>query len=361
MLYFQFSFSQYNFGMADNWLHSNINKLGGRAVLTIIKDGEIIYQKTENNLSRKQKAFGKLIARRQGKDSDELLADYSTSSRQNIASSSKWLSAALVMTFVSEGKLSLNDTVGRYLPEFTSQQKGDITIWQCLAHMTGITGGNIKQSRELISQGKSMNEVIKKIAVLPMEGEPGKVFHYSSIGLQIAAAIIERISGKDFRILFQEKIAGPCEMVNTDFGISDVPLVAGGAISTPEDYIHFLQMIVQNGTYRGRQILSDSAVALMQKNFTTGTRVAYSPAEAGDWGYGLGEWVMDNAGKRSTAVTSPGLFGTFPWVDNHRKYAGFLFVFNLKSKGKNHLYKQLKSIIDDAIDKEKDNNLTHRK
>lgn len=51
--------------MADNWLHSNINKLGGRAVLMIIKNGEIIYQKTENNLSRKQRAIGKLLVRRQ--------------------------------------------------------------------------------------------------------------------------------------------------------------------------------------------------------------------------------------------------------------------------------------------------------
>ena len=66
-------------------------------------------------------------------------------------------------------------------------------------------------------------------------------------------------------------------------------------------------------------------------------------------GYGFGEWVMDDAVNRSSAVTSPGLFGSFPWVDNERKYAGFLFVFNLKQKGRNKMYKELKGIIDNEI------------
>ncbi len=89
----------------------------------------------------------------------------------------------------------------------------------------------------------------------------------------------------------------------------------------------------------------------MQKNYAREARVSYSPAEAGDWGYGLGEWVMDDAVKRSDCVTSPGLFGGFPWIDNHRQYAGFLFVFNLKQKGRNKMYKELKGIIDNEIDK----------
>ena len=178
-----------------------------------------------------------------------------------------------------------------------------------------------------------MNEMMEKIAEQPMEGEPGKVFHYSSIGLQIAAAVIEKISGQDFKTLFQERIAIPCDMKNTDFGSGKIPLAAGGAYSTPEDYIHFLQMILQNGIYKGKQILSKESVIKMQTNYVRGARVAYSPAEAGNWGYGLGEWVMDDAIDRSNAVTSPGLFGSFPWVDNERQYAGFLFVFNLKNKG----------------------------
>jgi CubicO group peptidase (beta-lactamase class C family) len=254
-----------------------------------------------------------------------------------------------VMTFVDDGKLSLNDTIGKFLPMMAIHGKGNITIWECLSHLTAINGGNLKESRGMITQGSSMDAVMEKIAEQPMEGKPGKVFHYSSIGLQIAAAVIEKISGEDFKTLFREKIAIPCDMKNTDFGNGKIALAAGGAFSTPEDYIHFLQMILQNGYYNGRQVLSKESVVAMQKNYAKGATVAYSPAEAGSWGYGLGEWVMDNAVDRSEAVTSPGLFGSFPWVDNQRQYAGFLFVFNLKNKGRGDSYRQLKSIIDEQV------------
>lgn len=349
MLYLQLSFGQNNFNKADNWLKDNLNGLGGRAVLVIMKNGKIVYQKAENDLSRKQKIVGKFIAKRQGKDADEMLKDYTITTYGAIASCSKWLSAALAMTFIDEGKLSPEDTVGKFLPVMTQHQKGDIKIWECLSHLTAINAGTLKDSREIINQGATMDEVIEKIAEQPMEGEPGKVFHYSSIGLQIAAAVIEKISGKDFKTLFRERIAIPCGMKNTDFGKAKVALAAGGAFSTPEDYIHFLKMILQDGAYNGTQVLSKKSVELMQHNYTKGAKVTYSPAEADNWGYGFGEWVMDDAVNRSSAVTSPGLFGSFPWVDNERKYAGFLFVFNLKHKGRNEKYKELKAIIDNEI------------
>jgi hypothetical protein len=50
------------------------------------------------------------------------------------------------------------------------------------------------------------------------------------------------------------------------------------------------------------------------------------------------------------AITSPGLFGSFPWVDNKKGYAAILFSFNLKSKGRHEHYKALKLVIDDAIE-----------
>ncbi len=352
LLLFQFTFAQqYNFTETDSWLKNNLNKLGGRAVLVILKDGKIIYENSQNDLSPKQKMVVKFIAKRQGKDPGQLLKDYDFTTKAAIASCSKWLSAALVMTFVDEGKLNLDDTIGKFLPVFSQHQKGDITIWECLSHTTAINGGDLKESREIINQASSMDATMEKIAEQPMEGELGKVFHYSSIGLQVAAAVIEKISGKDFKTLFQERITIPCDMKNTDFGNGNIPLAAGGAYSTPEDYIHFLQMILQNGYYNGKQILSKESIIKMQRNYIKGARVAYSPAEAGDWGYGLGEWVMNDTADRSNAVTSPGLFGSFPWIDNERQYAGFLFVFNLKNKGRGKLYNELKSIVDKEVER----------
>jgi CubicO group peptidase (beta-lactamase class C family) len=319
------------------------------------KDGKVVYSNAINEMSGKQKMIGKFIAKRKGLDSKQLLQDFNEDTRQRVASCSKWFSAALVMTFVDEGKLRLDDTVGKYLPVMSANGKGNITIWQCLSHLTGIQAGSLRESIENMNKAQTMDEAINMIAALPMEGEPGKTFHYSNAGLQIAAAVIEKISGKDFETLFAERICKPLGLTQTDFGKKDVPLAAGGAWSTPNEYLKFLQMILNEGEYNGKRILSNESVILMQKNYVAkDAKIAYSPAEAGNWGYGFGEWVMDDAvgDKRSMAVTSPGLFGTFPWVDYDRNYCAILFTMNINNKGRGDRYKALKKLIDTAVTKQ---------
>jgi CubicO group peptidase (beta-lactamase class C family) len=336
-------------GRLDQWMKEQLPDLGGHAVLVLWKGGKIVYQHAENGLSQRQKRVTRFIARKKDKDADELLQDFNLDTRQRIASCSKWLSAALVMTFVDEGKLQLTDTIGQYLPVMTAKGKGKITIAQCLSHLTGIKSGDLKKEITESANLPSMEAAIAHIADMPMEGEPGKLFRYSNVGLQLAAAVIEVVGKSDFETLFAERIARPCGMTNTDFGKKAVPLAAGGAWSTPNDYIRFLSMILNNGSYMGKPVLSSKSVALMQQNYTTGATIAYSPAEAGKWGYGFGEWVMSDAAERSPAVSSPGLFGSFPWVDNQRGYAGFLFVFNIKSQGRHERYTQLKQLCDEVM------------
>ena len=352
LLLLQVGNAQYNFNKADEWLTANLKEIGGRAVLVIYKDGKLVYSKAENELSGRQKRIGKFIAKRQGKDADEMMQDFTIATKERIASCSKWLSAALVMTFVDEGKLSLEDSIGKILPVMTANGKGSIKIWQCLSHLTAIKSGSLKESLNAMKDMNSMDEAMDAIAKQPMEGEPGKTFHYSNTGLQIAGAIIEKISSKTFETLFAERIAQPCNMKNSDFGKGKVALPAGGAWSTAEDYLNFLQMILHEGKFNGKQVLSKSSVIEMQKNRIDNDAVIISsPAEAGNWGYGFGEWVMDDVSgeKRSDAITSPGLFGSFPWVDNKHKYAGFLMTFNLNNKGRNERYKELKNIIDQTL------------
>ncbi len=342
-------FGQNSFSKIDGWMKDNLPELGGRAVMVIWKDGKAVYTHSENNLSGRQKMIGKFIAKRHGKDADEVTKDFTLQSKEMIASCSKWLSAALVMTFVDEGKLSLEDTVGKYLPILTKNGKGNIKIWHCLSHLTGIKAANGKESISEMKDLKTMEDAIAKIAVMPVESEPGKGFHYSNAGLQIAAAVIEKISGKDFETLFQERIAKPCSMKNTDYGNKNVPLAAGGARSTTEDYINFLVMILNEGRFNNKQVLSSKAVVAMQQNRTANVKIFYSPVEAGNWGYGFGEWTMENTKEGSAAVSSPGLFGSFPWIDNNKKYVAMLFTFNIKSEGRNERYKALKALVDEAI------------
>ncbi len=351
LLFLQLSQAQNKFGHVEEWLNNNLEQIGGRAVLMIYKDGNIVFSKAQNRMNIRQRLIGRFVAKKQGRNVEDVNRDYSTASKIPIASSSKWLSAALLMTFVDEGKLSLDDSVGKFLPVMSANRKGNILIWQCLTHLTGVSAPKLKESIEEMKNVHSMDEAIKKIAMRPMEGEPGKTFHYSSIGLQIAGAIMEKISGKDFETLFAERIAKPCEMTNTDFGKKEVALPAGSAYSTAEDYIRFLEMLLHNGTFNNRTVLSQSSVAKMQHNYARKATIAYSPAEVLKWGYGFGEWITEDADERARAIASPGLFGCFPWIDNAKNYAAVLFCFNLKNKGRNELYTELKTLVDEAIDR----------
>ncbi len=375
----------------DILLENKLPDLGGRAVMLVWKDGKIQYSKTLNNLSNKQEMIGKRIAKKQGRDANDFTGDFTLDSRQRIASSSKWLTAALLMSFVDEGKLALEDSIGKYLPVMTAHGKGGIKIWQCLSHLTGIRQvemagemnrvnssagseigggrqtGRLAERRALIkspdgratgqNRWPSMAAAMDSIAIQPMEGEPGKTFHYGNAGLQIAAAIVEKISGKTFNQAFTERIAKPLGMQHSDFGNSPVPLAAGGAFSTPNDYMKFLQMILQKGQFEGRQIISEASINAMQENrIGPGVKIIYSPAEAGNWGYGFGEWTGPATTQTdgspmpaSTFISSPGLFGSFPWIDNSKQYAAFLFVTNLKTNGRHQLYQDLKQAVEKGL------------
>jgi CubicO group peptidase (beta-lactamase class C family) len=335
--------AQQGFKNIDAWLNEHAHEMGGRVLLLIYKDSNVIYQHGVNNMSRKDKFVQKMFAKKLGQSVD--LNDYTTTSRLAIASCSKWLSAALVMTFVDEGKLKLTDTVGQYLPALSQHGKGRITIAQCLSHLTAIKAAPLKENLHEMKRIRSMDEAIENIATLPMEGEPGKVFHYSNVGLQIAGAVVEKISGQSFEALFAERIARPLNMQHTDFGKKGVALPAGGAFSTPQDYLNFLIMILNKGTFNGTRVLSEASIAQMQINrITADVKVSGSPAEAGNFGYGFGEWIMG-----ANAVSSPGLFGSYPWIDNNKKYAAFLLTLNLKRDGRHKRYQELKKLVDEAF------------
>ncbi|MFW0717434.1 serine hydrolase domain-containing protein [Pedobacter sp. N23S346] len=335
--------AQQPFNQVDQWLAEQVSGMGGRLMMVVSKDGKIVYSHAVNKMSGRDKMLVRLVAKKQGKPAD--LSDYTSSTRQPIASCSKWLSAALVMTFVDEGKLKLTDTVGQFFPILSQNKKGSITISECLSHMTGIRSPDLRENLAEMRQVNSMEEEIGKIADYPMEGQPGKVFRYSNTGLQIAGAVIEKISGKSFETLFAERIAIPLEMKHTDFGKGKVALPAGGAVSTVNDYMNFLNMILNKGEFHGKRVLSENSIAQMQVNrITADVKIAYTPAEAAGMGYGYGEWITG-----SGVLSSPGLFGAFPWIDKEKKYCAFLMAFYLRSDGRQEKYNQLRKLVDKAL------------
>src|SRR6185437_6226120 len=288
---------EWRFDNVGAWLTANTPKMGGRAVLIVEKGGQVVYSRAVNDRNGGQRAMDHWMARREGDASEG--GDYTLTTRQPMASCSKWLSASLVMTFVDEGKLNLDDTVGKWLPVMTAHGKGAITVRQCLSHLTGIKEPPLRESISEMRAVRSMDEAVAMIAKMPMEGEPGTVFHYSNAGLQIAGAIVEKIGGKTFGALFTERIALPLGMTQTDFGKGPVALPSGGAISTPEDYMRFLEMIIGRGLYHGVRVLSEQSIADMQvERLGPEVRIAYTPVQSaalGHVGYGYGEWILGDA------------------------------------------------------------------
>jgi len=322
---FQFTSAQYDFSRLDQVLVSKKRALGGDICMIVYKDDRIVYERN--------------------------IGDYDKNTIKPIASCSKWFTAAMVMTFVEEGKFSLNDYVGKYLPEFTKDGKEFIKIRHCLSHTTGIESEPVNlHSLMAHRKFKSLADEVNTFAQKPMAGEPGKVFSYGTIGLNIAGRIMEVVSTKDFETIFQERIARPLGMTNSTFNNGKAVNPSGGAASTASDYMKFLMMILHKGEFHGKQILSPKSVEMMQVSQTAGIKTLYVPDGGEGFEYAFGEWVQakDKNGN-SLVVSSSGLFGTYPLVDKVRNYAAIVFVKNLKIRNRKETYSAIEESIDQSL------------
>jgi CubicO group peptidase (beta-lactamase class C family) len=317
--------AQYNFSALDQVLASRQKQLGGKVCMLIYKDGKIIYEKN--------------------------IGGYTRNTQEPVASCSKWIAAAMIMTFVEEGKISLEDTIGKFLPVFSKNGKGRIKVWNCLSHTTGIQGGDITLS-SLMSRNKynSLEEEVNDLALKPMAAAPAKQFCYSDIGLNIAGRIMEVVSGKDFETIFQERIGKPLEMNYTTFKTKQAINPSGGLLSTPSDYMNFLSMLLNKGLYKGKKILKEASIEKMQENATEEILVSYVPEQAISSDYGFGEWILEkDDDDNSNVLSSPGVLGTFPYIDISRRYAAILFVKTLNMKTRKETYGAVKGAADKVL------------
>jgi CubicO group peptidase (beta-lactamase class C family) len=326
LLFFQVTFSQLQaYPEIDRALKMNEQELGKDAIMMIYKSGKIVYESG--------------------------LGEMTNSSQQRIASCSKWLTAALVMTFVDEGKISLEDTIGKFLPIFTKYGKGQIKIWHCLSHTVGLEQEPIKlitlvnRNAKYNSLEEEVNDFAKRKSVVAI---PGTEFRYGNIGLNIAARVIEVVSGKGFEQLFQERIAKPLNMSATTFTKNaEIPNPSGGAWSTPTDYLNFEIMFLNKGVFRGKRILAKASAEKMMEAETNQSMMKYTPGAAKGFDYGFGLWIQEkDANGKTTAVSSPGLFGTWPVVDYCRSYAFIIFTKNLLTEKKADMYLAIKKSVD---------------
>lgn len=330
----------------------------------------------DKELQTKQKLLGtNLVAMIWKGDSlvyKKEMGEFNSKTQAPIASCSKWLTAALVMQFVDEGKISLDDKISKWLPEFEKYGKNYISIRNCLSHMTGIDdeGGLIKK---LFQRKKfaSLEEEVNSFAAREIRANPGNDFWYGNIGLNIAARVLEVISKRKFDMLIKQKLFNPLGMRKTTFSTPDASAVnpSGGAQSTAEDYMKFLVMLLNKGKHNGVQVLSEESVEEMMILQTGTATVKYAPKSAEGYGYALGSWVMEsslaikaNMGQAAntvadlsqkktvpTALASPGLFGTWPMIDFCRGYAYIVFVKNLLGDERADAHREIKTIVDKQL------------
>ncbi len=121
-----------------------------------------------------------------------------------------------IMKLVSEGELSVNDRVAKYIPDFASNGKGDITIADLLTHTSGLTPW-----QPTYFHAKNSKEVLNYINALPLEYETGTDRRYSDFSFMMLGFIIEEISGEKLDDYLHKNIYEPLKMKDTMFTPSD--------------------------------------------------------------------------------------------------------------------------------------------
>ncbi len=136
--------------------------------------------------------------------------------RFRIASLSKQFTRVLVMQLVEEGKLSLDGTIATYLPDYTGPGADQITIQHLLNHRSGIVGESAVQNLERIERDYyTQDEFLELISGFDLLSEPGTEWTYSNFGFYLLGVIIERVSGRTYADLLQERICVPAGMTDT--------------------------------------------------------------------------------------------------------------------------------------------------
>ena len=153
--------------------------------------------------------------------------------RYKIASNSKQIAAAAILLLAEEHKLSLDDKVGRFLPDLTRAK--EITIRQILSHTSGYRDYYpLDYVAPWMSRDTTPAEILTKWAKIPLDFEPGSRWQYSNTNYVIAGQIVEKISGKpliDFlrtRILDKLNMRSAIDVTKTTWSQTD-----------PAGYLHY--------------------------------------------------------------------------------------------------------------------------
>ncbi len=289
---------------------------------------------------------GKLVYQKQSSE------DFTPKMAAPIVRSADWLVAALVMTFVDEGKISLDDKVTTYIPMFGKYSKGYITIRNCLTNTTGIKSDDlIKVKKMLVTiRYESLEDEVNDIASKrPIQTNPNTEFYFSGLGPNIAARCLEVVGKKPFERLMMERIVRPLKMrsVSFDSQTGDAPEPSAGAVASANDYVNFMAMLINKGVGPdGKRVLSEKAVHELGSPQFASLPVKFVPRELQGAQFGLGCYIIGSG--NSTVLLSPNMLGTTAWIDGCRNYCAILIVAK-PEEPKKVIWSSMMNLINEAI------------
>ena len=283
-----------------------------------------------------------------------------------IASMTKPVTVAAIMSMVDEGKLTLKDPITRWAPELANLRVLDdprgpldrthplnraILIEDLLTHTSGLAygfsvSGPIAKAYVRLPFNQGPDAWLAELAKLPLVHQPGDRLTYSH-SIDLLGVIASRIEGKPFHQVLDERILGPAGMPDTGFFVTpearrraatmyrldergqlhhDVmgpPHIkppsfsnaGGGLWSTADDYLRFIRMLLGDGTVDGVRVLSPESVCLMRTDRLTDAHKRHNFLGAPYWvgrGFGLNLSVVTDPAK-SASLFGPGGLGTFSW------------------------------------------------
>jgi len=283
-----------------------------------------------------------------------------------IASMSKPVTVAAVMSLVDEGKLALKDPILRWAPELADVQVLDdphgpldrthparraILLEDLLTHTSGLAyafsvAGPISKAYMRLPFNQGPDVWLSELAKLPLVHQPGERVTYSH-SIELLGIIAARVEDKPFHQVLDERVLGLTGMPDTGFfvsvearrraatmyslteehvlqhGVMGPPHITppsfcnagGGLWSTADDYLRFVRMLLDDGSVDGVRVLSPESARLMKTDRLTDEQKRHNFLGAPYWvgrGFGLNLSVV-TAPAKSAPLFGPGGLGTFSW------------------------------------------------
>lgn len=199
---------------ADALLASAFPVTGPGAAVVVMDDGKIVYEAGQGlaDIDSKRPITPATVFR--------------------MGSITKQFSAAIMLQLVAEGKLSLNDKLSKFLPDFP-KPGADATVAQLLNHTVGvqsytaIPGWMVEANT---GKAHTTEQMIAQFKDLPSPSKPGEKFEYNNSGYVLVGAVIEKASGKPWHQNVEERIARPLGLTTIRYGVmeSETPNMAVG-------------------------------------------------------------------------------------------------------------------------------------